>query len=258
EIKHAVRTQQIAFGELIVSALENEDPIFGIDAVPFLANDFESARILWDVSRDAVEERLAKQGLTLLYAVSWPGQGFFTKQPIESAEDFKGMKLRTLNPATALMAEALQSVPVRLESADLPQAVETGIIDAFSTSATTGTDSNAWDYVDYFYDVNAYIPKNIVFINTELLESLPPEQQEAVKLAAVAAEARGWLMMEYDLARKQAELCEKLECPNPLPEKFVSDLKELGNQLAEGWISKAGADGQAIIEKYNARMALRD
>ncbi|MCG6121901.1 MAG: TRAP transporter substrate-binding protein [Microvirga sp.] len=258
EIKRAARTEQIAIGELVMSTMENEDPIFGVDAIPFLANDFKSARILWEVSRDAVSERLEAQGLTLLYGVSWPGQGFFTKQPVESAADFAGKKLRTLNPSTALMAEALGAVPVRVESADLPQAMETGVVDAFSTSASTGADSSAWDYIDYFYDINAYIPKNVTFINTDMLNALSPENRDAVIAAAAAAEARGWLMMEYDLAQKQAALCAEVECPDPLPAQLVSDLQELGASMAETWIANAGPDGQAIIDRYNARMALEN
>lgn len=258
EIKRAVRTQQIAMGELVMSTMENEDPIFGVDAIPFLANDFKSARILWEVSRDAVAERLEAQGLTLLYGVSWPGQGFFTKQPVSSAADFAGKKLRTLNPSTALMAEALGAIPVRVESADLPQAMETGVIDAFSTSASTGADSSAWDYIDYFYDINAYIPKNVMFINTDMLNALSQQHREAVIAAAAAAEARGWLMMEYDLAQKQAALCAQVECPDPLPAQLVSDLQELGASMAETWIAKAGPDGQAIVDRFHARMALEN
>ncbi|TVR09311.1 MAG: C4-dicarboxylate ABC transporter substrate-binding protein [Salinarimonadaceae bacterium] len=258
EIKRATRTQQIAIGELVMSTMENEDPIFGVDAIPFLANDFNSARILWEVSRDAVAERLAAQGLTLLYGVSWPGQGFFTKDPVESAADFAGKKLRTLNPSTALMAEALGAVPVRIESADLPQAMETGVVDAFSTSASTGADSSAWDYIDYFYDINAYIPKNVTFINTDMLNALSREHREAVIAAGAAAEARGWLMMEYDLAVKQATLCAQVECPDPLPAQLVADLQELGAGIADAWIANAGPDGQAIIDRFNARMALEN
>jgi len=252
EIKRAVRTQQIAIGELLMSTMENEDPIFGIDAIPFLANDFDRAEALWAVTREAVTERLAEQGLTLLYAVSWPGQGLFTQMPIDSVAGFEGLKMRIQNPSTAAMAEMFKAVPVRVESADIPQAMETGIIEAFFTSGSTGADKKAWDYVTHFYDVMAYVPKNVTFINTDLLESLPSAQQEAIMAAASAAEARGWAMMENEIRMKQATLCAEVTCPDPIPATLQSDLREIGAELTARWLETAGAEGKAMIDHYEA------
>ena len=44
EIKRAVATGQAQIGEVLISMHENEDPIFGIDVVPFLATSFDDAR----------------------------------------------------------------------------------------------------------------------------------------------------------------------------------------------------------------------
>jgi TRAP-type C4-dicarboxylate transport system substrate-binding protein len=252
EIKRAVRTRQIAIGELLVSTMENEDPIFGVDSIPFLANDFDRARALWLVSRDAVAERLAEQGLTLLYGVSWPGQGLFTAKPIESVADLEGLKMRIQNPATAAMAELFDAVPVRVESADIPQAMETGIIEAFFTSASTGADKNAWDYISHFYDVMAYVPKNVTFVNTAMLESLAPEHQQAVMAAAAAAEARGWAMMENEIRVKQARLCAEVTCPDPIPAELTADLEAIGEELTARWLESAGEEGEAMISDYRS------
>lgn len=254
EIKRAVQTRQIAIGELLVSTMENEDPIFGVDSIPFLANDFESAKALWEASREEISARLADQGLTILYGVSWPGQGLFTQEPIDSVTDLSGKKMRIQNPATAAMAELFGAVPVRVESADIPQAMETGIIEAFITSGSTGADKKAWDYITHFYDVMAYVPKNVTFVNTQMLESLSEEQQNAILAAAAAAEARGWWMMEKEIEEKQATLCSNVTCPSPIPPELSAELEEVGQQLTDRWLEKAGADGEAILAKYRAQM----
>lgn len=251
EIKRAVQTEQIAIGELLLSAMENDHPIFGIDSIPFLANDFERAELLWLASREATAEKLAEQGLTLLYGVSWPGQGLFTRGPIESAEDIRGNRMRIQNPATAAMAEMFGAEATTVESADIPQGMETGIINVFITSASTGTDMVAWDYGTHFYDLMAYIPKNVTYINTSLFESLPPAQQEAIMTAAAAAEARGWAMMEYEVLEKQATLCENLTCPE-VPEAFAQELEEIGQVLTDRWLELAGDEGEEIVERYRA------
>src|SRR5947209_16218802 len=75
DIKRAVQTGQVQIGEVLISLHENEDPIFGIDVVPFLATSFPDARKLWAASKPAIEKKLAAQGLMLLFAVPWAPQG---------------------------------------------------------------------------------------------------------------------------------------------------------------------------------------
>src|SRR5262245_28263355 len=79
EIKRAVATVQAQAGEVLISIHENEDPMFGIDVIPFLATSYPSAKKLWQASRPAVEKKLASQGLMVLFAVPWGPQGIFAK-----------------------------------------------------------------------------------------------------------------------------------------------------------------------------------
>src|SRR6266705_4329756 len=75
EIKRAVQTDQAQIGEVLISAYANEDPLFGADSIPFLATSYADAAKLWKASRKALDERFAKQGMRILYAVPWPPQG---------------------------------------------------------------------------------------------------------------------------------------------------------------------------------------
>src|SRR6185295_12693134 len=53
EIKRAVQTGQSQMGEILLSIHENEDPIYGIDVVPFLAVSFKDAMSLYKASKPA-------------------------------------------------------------------------------------------------------------------------------------------------------------------------------------------------------------
>nr|WP_256661405.1 TRAP transporter substrate-binding protein [Pseudomonas sp. HS-2] len=173
EVKRAVQTGQVQVGDVLMSVLGNEDPIFEIDSVPFLVRNYEQAQALWDASRPAVEERLAKQGIKLLYAMPWSPQSIFTKTPIASMDDFKGMKFRAYNPATSRMTELMGAVPTVIQTGEIPQAFSTGMINGMLTSPTTGVDSQAWDFSSYYYDVKAFIPKNFVIVNARAFARLP-------------------------------------------------------------------------------------
>jgi hypothetical protein len=51
-----VQTGQTQAGEILMSIHENEDPVYGIDTVPFLATSFAQAKKLWALQRAAVEK----------------------------------------------------------------------------------------------------------------------------------------------------------------------------------------------------------
>ena len=84
EIKRAVATGQAQMGEVLLSIHENEDPVFGIDVVPFLATSFPESMKLYKASRPAIEKKLAAQGLMLLFAVPWAPQGIYAKRDLNT------------------------------------------------------------------------------------------------------------------------------------------------------------------------------
>src|SRR4051794_21292853 len=101
EIKRAVQGGQAQIGEILLSGYSNEDPIFGVDSVPFLATSYADARKLWLASKKATEDRFEKQGMMILYSVAWPPQGIYSSKPLHSIADMKGLKMRTYNPYTS-------------------------------------------------------------------------------------------------------------------------------------------------------------
>ena len=252
EIKRAVQTGQVQIAEMLMANLLNENPIFGVDAVPFLASSYEDARALWDAQRPYVEAALEADGLMLLYAVPWPGQGFYTKEAIAGPEDLEGVKFRTYNAATAQMAELMGAEPTIVEAVEIPQAFSTGVVDAMVTSGATGVRSKAWDFSSHFYDLNAWLPKNMIFVNRRAFMQLPEAQRTALLEAAEAAEARGWAMSEEIAGATSAELEENGMTVSDGSDALVARLQEIGETMTESWVEDAGADGEALLESYRS------
>ena len=250
EIKRAVATGQAQIGEILLSIHENEDPIFGIDVVPFLATSFAESRKLWEVSRSAVEKKLAAQGLLVLKAVPWGPQGIYAKQELNKVEDMKGLKFRSYNAGTARIAELAGAQPVTIQAAELPQALATGVVNSFISSGSTGYDSKVWESLTHWYDTQAWIPKNITFVNKAAFDALPKDQQDALMKAAKASEERGWKLAEEKAAWYVSELKAKGLKVVPPSQEFAAGLKKYGEDLTSGWTKKAGAEGQSIIEAY--------
>jgi TRAP-type C4-dicarboxylate transport system substrate-binding protein len=250
EIKRAVQTGQAQIGEVLISLHENEDPVFGIDVVPFLATSFDESKKLWQASKPAIEKKLASQGLMVLFAVAWPPQGIYSKTPINSVADMKGLKWRAYNAGTSRIAELVGAQPVTIQAAELPQALATGAVNAFMTSSATGYDSKVWETLSNYYDTQAWLPKNVTFVNKAAFDALDKPTQEAVLKAAAAAETRGFKMSQDKTAWYVEQLkANKMNVAPPSAE-LKEGLKKIGDQLTADWLKRAGADGQAVIDAY--------
>jgi TRAP-type C4-dicarboxylate transport system substrate-binding protein len=250
EIKRAVQTGQAQVGEVLMSLHENEDPVYGLDVVPFLATSFDQAKKLWDVQKPAIEKKFASQGLMLLFAVPWPPQGIFAKKDINTVEDLKGVKWRSYNPGTARIAELVGAQPVTVQAADLPQALATGVVNTFMTSGATGYDSKVWESLTHFYDTQAWIPKNLTFVNKAAFDTLDKPTQEAVLKAAKTAEERGWKTAQEKTKWYVDQMTAKGMKIQPPSAELKAGLQKVGEQLTQDWLKKAGPDGQAIIDSY--------
>ncbi len=250
EIKRAVQGGEAQIGEILISGYSNEDPVYGVDSVPFLATSYPQAEKLWKASRPAIEERFAKQGLMVLYAVPWPPQGIYSTKPIDSMADMKGLKMRAYNPYTSRIAELAGAQPVTIQVAELAQAMATGAVNANITSGATGYDTKAWEVVKYYYDTQAWIPKNIVFASRKAFDALDKPEQKAVLAAAKAAEARGWKISEEKNKWYLGELAKHGMHVAPPSKQLESDFKKIGATMTEEWLKSAGPDGKAIIDAY--------
>jgi TRAP-type C4-dicarboxylate transport system substrate-binding protein len=250
EIKRAVATGQAQTGEVLISILENEDPIFGIDVVPFLATSFPEAMKLWKASRPAIEKKLAAQGIMVLFAVPWGPQGIYAKKELNSIEDMKGLKWRAYNVGTARIGELVGAQAVTIQAAELPQALATGVVNSFMSSGATGYDSKVWESLTHFYDTQAWIPKNVTMVNKRAFDALDKPAQDAVLKAAADAEVRGWKIWENKTQWYHDEIAKKgMKVQKPSPE-LAAGFRKIGEQLTADWLKKAGADGQAVVDAY--------
>jgi TRAP-type C4-dicarboxylate transport system substrate-binding protein len=249
-IKSAVRIGQAQMGEILISVHDNEDPMFGIDVVPFLAASYDEARKLWTASKPAIERRFTAQGLMVLFAVPWPPQGIYAKKEINTVADMQGLSWRVYNAGTERIAQIVGAYPVTIQAADLQRALATGLINAFMTSVATGYDTKAWETMTYFYDTQAWLPKNVTLVNKAAFDRLDKPTQEALLKAATSAEARGWSRSQERHRWYGEQLAAHGLKVLPPSDALKNGLHQVGERLTAEWIVKAGSDGQAVIEAY--------
>ncbi len=252
EIKRAVQTGQAPIGERLLSAHQNENAVFGYDSVPFLATSYEDSEKLWKAARPIIEKILDEQNLVLLYSVPWPPQGLYTKKPLHSAADMKGVKFRAYNAATARLAELMGAQPVQIEAAELSQALATGVAESFISSGSTGYDRKVWEHLKYFYDVQAWLPRNYVFANKQAWEALDDSTRHVLRGCALLAELAGTKWSESLAGWYLKQLAAHGMKVQPPGEQLKADFLKIGEQMTKEWLEAAGDLGKQILAQYRA------
>ena len=250
EIKRAVQGGQAQIGEILLVNFQNEWQPFGADGLPFLADSYDESMKLYRAQKPLLEKKLAEQGMMLLYSVAWPPQGIYSKKPINSAADLKGIKWRAYSPSTARIAELVGAQPVTVQAAEFSQALATGVVESTMTSGATGVDSKLFEHLKFYYDVQAWLPKNAVIVNKRAFDALDKATQDAVLKAGADAETRGWA----ESRKVNTSTLETLKTNGmtvaPPSAQLKADLTKIGDTMLKEWLDKAGAEGKAMVDAY--------
>ncbi len=253
DIKRAVQTGQAPIGERLLSAHQNENPIFGIDSVPFLATNFEASEKLWAAARPTIEKILDEQNLVLLYAVPWPPQGLYFKKDVNSVADMAGVKFRSYNTATARLAELTGMLPVQIEAAEISQAFATGVAESMISSGATGYDMKVWEHLTNFYEVDAWMPRNSIFVNKDVWSGVSDAHKAAIRgCAELAAYAGLWRAVNYTDFTLKGLAANGMKVQKA-SDQLQADLNKIGETMSAEWTAAAGADGKAIIDAFKAQ-----
>ncbi len=250
DILRAVREGQVPMGGRFLGAHSKQVPMLGLDTIPFLATNREQSRKLYDVSRAAVDAALSEIDLKLLFAPVWPPQGLFSKKPVNTVEDMKGVKFRAYDSSTTRLANLMGAVPTKTEASEIAQAFSTGVAESMMASGAIGLWQKIWDYADHYYEVNAWLPKSGVVVNADAWNGLDAASQKAMVGAAAAAEASVWDEMENQNAgyiKTMKENGMKVEAPSA---ELLSGLTRIGEQMTGEWVDAAGDAGAKVIAAY--------
>lgn len=252
QIKRAIQTGQVPIGERLLSGHQNENPIFGFDSIPFLATSFEDSAKLWEAAEPAIDKVLADQNLTLLYSVPWPPQGLYFRDEVNSVADMEGVKFRSYNNATSRLAELTGMLPVTIEAAEVSQAFATGVADSMISSGATGYDRKVWESLSYFYEVDAWLPRNYVMVNSEVWGNTSDANKAVIEGCAGLAEYAGWWRAKEYTGFTVQGLADGGMTVAPPSDTLRAELKAIGDTMTAEWLEAAGEDGQAIVDAFRS------
>lgn len=206
ESLRAVEDGSVAMADYALFQNVGEVPILGIESVPFLVKDYAELRIMHELVRPTWERELAKRNQKALYIVPWPSQNFFTKKPLESADDLKGVRMRTYDKNSAEMVTRIGMVALQMNNPDIVPALAAGKLDAVMTSGTTAAAQKYWDFLKHTYNTNHLWASNVMAVNLEAWNELPADQRAKIEAIAKEMEPGFWKISEGEHATRMQQL----------------------------------------------------
>jgi TRAP-type C4-dicarboxylate transport system substrate-binding protein len=126
----------------------------------------------------------------------------------------------------------------------------TGVVESYMSSGSTGADTKTYEHLKFWYDTQAWLPKNAIIVNKRAFDALDKATQDAVMQAAATAEARGLAASK----KVNTESLDKLRAGGmqilPPSPQLKADLQKVGETMLKEWLDKAGPEGQALVDAF--------
>ena len=254
----AVADGAVPIADTFTGTLGGIHPVFSVSALPFITQDFQDARDLFDASRGWYEEVLLDNNQVLLWASPWPSAGIWAKKPVTTQADLNDLKIRTYDALGATTLKQAGATAVQLGWSDVIPQLSTGGIEAVLTSAEAGLSVKFPQLLDHYMPINYGTPLNMVSMNLDTWSDLPKDIQQAVREAANEVMERQWSEVTERQARNfERARKEKVTVVTGIDPAFRSHVSQSGQAATEGWLEKAGTKGQKVLEAYKAKVAAR-
>ena len=221
-------------------------------AMPGLAMGYEETASLIELLMPALEQELPRLNQKLIYVVPWPGQGIYTKKPLNSVKDLVGLKIRAANNNAFEFLEAVGASPILMPWAEVVPALASGVIDGVATSSTSGVDGKFWEFMSDFSRLDWCNPLSFVTANLDSYEALSETEKQALTGIAAELQPKFWQVSRDENDVALATLKENgLRITDPSPE-FKAEVVNASAPLWERFEASASDAAKAVLAGFLA------
>ena len=213
-------------------------------------SDYDELKVLHKHFRPLWEKALERNNQKVVYIVPWPNQFFFVKKPLQTIDDFKGLKMRSLDRLTTDWINRLGMTPTQVTNLEILQALGSGMVDGVPTSAGTAVAQKYWDFMKYAYQTNHIWASNVMAMNLDTWKKLKPEHQKAIEAAAAALEPEFWENSKQDHEKKVAELKANGMNVQPAPEALQNEMRKRTTALWATYTKPMGPDAEKALAAF--------
>lgn len=138
-----------------------------------------------------LDDKLLERGVRNIAWIYTTRQSIFTSsnKPLITVEDFKGVKIRGLNPLVDKGLIAAGAAPAAMPGSEVYQALQTGVIDAGLTDVSAAYSRKYYEVQQYGTVAPFFTVYFHLYVNPAWFDGLPEAEREAISQAAAALEA---------------------------------------------------------------------
>ncbi len=254
EMIKVVRDGLVPIGEMLINQQVGEAPIVGIEGLPYLVKDIDELKILHKYYRPVLDEVAAKFNQKVLYVVPWPIQYIYTKVPVNTLEDLKGIKVRTTDRTSTEIFKLVGMTAVQRPWGETVPALASGAIDAVTTAASLGANASFWEFLKYMYPTNHVWGSNMVTVNLDALNKLKQGHRKAIIDVARRLEAEFWDVSRREDTDKSKILTDNGMVKGAVGPKMLKRMQDLTTAMMKRKIGAMGPKAEAVVKAFLAEV----
>jgi len=246
----AVKDGTVAMTDMFIPFTSGGGKVFGISALPFMAQSYDDAYRLYQIAKPAYEKTAKKWNQKLLYSVTWPASGFYSNKEMSSIEDFKGVKTRTYDKNSANFINSAGGNAVALPWGEVYSSLRTGMVNSVVTSSSSGKDGKFWEVLTNYTKIKYAYPLQAVTINLDYWNSMNKNQQNAILRAAKEIEEKQWNAVKVEDQNALNIMSENGMNISEASPALQSELDKIASDMLSNYLDGASSDVKKIFEEY--------
>jgi TRAP-type C4-dicarboxylate transport system substrate-binding protein len=238
-------------------AVADAPELEGLD-VPLIALTADGARAMVDAARPMVTDIYKDRFNSHVLAIApYPPQVVFCNHEISNLGDLEGLKVRASGRMTAKLLDALGAEGVNVSFAEVPGALQNGVVDCAVTGAGSGYSAGWWEVSTHLLPIPLGGWDSVVTaINMDKWNSLSDDQKALIESEIKSSfEDPAWASAQDALVNDIACLTGNGDCPSgdarsmKLVEVSDADFERardiLTSEVLPEWAERAGGDWAA-------------
>lgn len=256
ELVRVTRAGLVDVSDIILTYVAGDVPIIeGVD-LPGLFPDLDTSVKAHIGFMPAIKKHEDKLGGIVMGGYMWPGQYIFSRKPVRSPADLKGLKIRVYGTAQTEFARALGMEPVSIAFAETYSALERGTVDAAFTGTYPGFALKFYEVTKYLVDVSHGPVGGAWVMSKRTWDKLTPELRGVLTNLGGEFSERGFEIGRRTTKEGLDKNREKGMEIIPITPAMAAATKDVtSNVVIPSWIKRAGPDAKAIFNQYLAPLS---
>lgn len=181
DVLRVIESGLISIAEVSTGYVSGDFPLIEGTDLPGLVQGLEESRKVYDAwFENAVLPNSEAMGGMVYSTFVWGSIHLFTSNPIETAGDFRGRKIRVFAPAQARLIENLGAEPVSMPISEVYSALQRGVIDGMITGPDQINPMAAWEVTPHITDIGIAPLGAYIVISQKAWDDLPEDIQQVL------------------------------------------------------------------------------